>query len=136
MISENQPGILQGYPLPRSSPPLCVVVVVIAVNVLGERLLEQEAAGVTARTCSRRGLRRAAADPRRGNRAARRRPRHPARRGGRAGRRVRLGQVDDRPRDRPAAAAGARPRARSRSTAPREPAATARSCAATAARSP
>jgi len=44
MISENQPGIMQGYPLPALSAALCVVAVVIAVNVLGERLLEREAA--------------------------------------------------------------------------------------------
>jgi peptide/nickel transport system permease protein len=43
MISENQPGIMQGYPLPAISAALCVVAVVIAVNVLGERLLEREA---------------------------------------------------------------------------------------------
>jgi peptide/nickel transport system permease protein len=43
MISENQPGILLGYPLPSLVAALCVVVVVIAVNVLGERLLEREA---------------------------------------------------------------------------------------------
>jgi peptide/nickel transport system permease protein len=41
MISENQPGILQGYPLPSLAPGLCIVVVVIAFNVLGERLFEQ-----------------------------------------------------------------------------------------------
>ena len=44
MISENQPGILQGYPLPALAAAASVVVVVIAVNVLGERLLEKEAA--------------------------------------------------------------------------------------------
>ena len=42
MISENEPGILQGYPLPALSAAACVVIVVIAVNVLGERLLEWE----------------------------------------------------------------------------------------------
>jgi peptide/nickel transport system permease protein len=41
MISENQPGILQGYPLPSLGAGLCIVVVVIAFNVLGERLFEQ-----------------------------------------------------------------------------------------------
>jgi peptide/nickel transport system permease protein len=40
MISENEPGILQGYPLPALAAAACVVFVVIAVNVLGERLLE------------------------------------------------------------------------------------------------
>ena len=42
MISENEPGILQGYPLPALAAAACVVFVVIAVNVLGERLLEGE----------------------------------------------------------------------------------------------
>jgi peptide/nickel transport system permease protein len=41
MISENESGILQGYPLPALAPSVCIVVVVIAVNVLGERLFEQ-----------------------------------------------------------------------------------------------
>ena len=44
MISENEPGIQLGYPLPALTGALCVVAVVIAVNVLGERLLEKEAA--------------------------------------------------------------------------------------------
>ena len=42
MISENEPGIMQGYPLPALAAAACVVFVVIAVNVLGERLLENE----------------------------------------------------------------------------------------------
>jgi peptide/nickel transport system permease protein len=41
MISENQTGIVQGYPLPALAPGLCIVAVVVAVNVLGERLFEQ-----------------------------------------------------------------------------------------------
>jgi peptide/nickel transport system permease protein len=41
MISENEDGILQGYPLPALAASVCIVVVVIAVNVLGERLFEQ-----------------------------------------------------------------------------------------------
>jgi peptide/nickel transport system permease protein len=41
MISENQPGILQGYPLPALAAGLCIVGVVIAFNVLGERLFER-----------------------------------------------------------------------------------------------
>ena len=45
MISENQPGILQGYPLPALAAGLCIVGVVIAFNVLGERLFEQAQAG-------------------------------------------------------------------------------------------
>jgi peptide/nickel transport system permease protein len=38
MISENQVGILQGYPLPALSAGICIVLVVVAFNVLGERL--------------------------------------------------------------------------------------------------
>jgi peptide/nickel transport system permease protein len=41
MISENQAGIMQGYPLPALAGGLCIVAVVIAVNVLGERLFER-----------------------------------------------------------------------------------------------
>jgi peptide/nickel transport system permease protein len=41
MISENHTGIVQGYPLPALSAGVCIVAVVIAVNVLGERLFEQ-----------------------------------------------------------------------------------------------
>ena len=41
MISENQPGILQGYPLPALAAGVCIVAVVIAFNILGERLFEQ-----------------------------------------------------------------------------------------------
>jgi len=41
MISENQAGLLEGYPLPALAPGVCIVIVVIAVNVLGERLFEQ-----------------------------------------------------------------------------------------------
>lgn len=41
MISENQVGVLQGYPLPAFAGGLCIVAVVIAVNVLGERLFEE-----------------------------------------------------------------------------------------------
>ncbi len=41
MISENQVGIPQGYPLPALAACACIVAVVIAVNVLGERLFEQ-----------------------------------------------------------------------------------------------
>lgn len=38
MISENQTGIMQGYPLPALAAGICIVVVVIAFNILGERL--------------------------------------------------------------------------------------------------
>jgi peptide/nickel transport system permease protein len=41
MISENQTGIVQGYPLPALSAGVCIVAVVIAFNVLGERLFER-----------------------------------------------------------------------------------------------
>jgi peptide/nickel transport system permease protein len=41
MIAENQTGIPQGYPLPALAAGLCIVAVVIAVNVLGERLFDQ-----------------------------------------------------------------------------------------------
>jgi peptide/nickel transport system permease protein len=41
MISENQTGLPQGYPLPALSAGLCIVAVVIAFNVLGERLSER-----------------------------------------------------------------------------------------------
>jgi ABC-type dipeptide/oligopeptide/nickel transport system permease subunit len=37
----DQVGIAQGYPLPALVACACIVVVVIAVNVLGERLFEQ-----------------------------------------------------------------------------------------------
>jgi peptide/nickel transport system permease protein len=45
MISENQVGIPQGYPLPALAAGACIVAVVIAFNVLGERLFEQAQAG-------------------------------------------------------------------------------------------
>jgi peptide/nickel transport system permease protein len=41
MISENQVGIPQGYPLPALAAGACIVAVVIAFNLLGERLFEQ-----------------------------------------------------------------------------------------------
>jgi peptide/nickel transport system permease protein len=42
MIEENQVGIVQGYPLPALSAGVAIVVVVIAVNLLGERLFERQ----------------------------------------------------------------------------------------------
>lgn len=39
MISENQSGVLQDYPLPALSAGVCIVMVVVAMNILGERLL-------------------------------------------------------------------------------------------------
>jgi peptide/nickel transport system permease protein len=41
MISENQTGIPQGYPLPALAAGICIVVVVVAFNVLGERLFAE-----------------------------------------------------------------------------------------------
>jgi peptide/nickel transport system permease protein len=41
MISENAVGLQEGYPLPTLAAGACVVIVVIAFNVLGERLLSR-----------------------------------------------------------------------------------------------
>ena len=41
MVSENQQGIIQGYSIPALAAGLCIVVVVVAVNILGERLYER-----------------------------------------------------------------------------------------------
>ena len=41
MLSENQTGIPQGYPLPALAAGICIVVVVVAFNVLGERLFAE-----------------------------------------------------------------------------------------------
>jgi len=41
MISENQSGVVQGYPLAALFAGICIVVVVVAFNILGERLYEQ-----------------------------------------------------------------------------------------------
>lgn len=41
MISENQSGVVQGYPLAALAAGICIVVVVVAFNILGERLYEQ-----------------------------------------------------------------------------------------------
>ena len=38
MIFENEVGIPQGYPLPALAAGTCIVLVVVAFNVLGERL--------------------------------------------------------------------------------------------------
>jgi len=38
MVASGQAGVLQGYPLESLSAGLCIVVVVVAVNLLGERL--------------------------------------------------------------------------------------------------
>ena len=56
MISENQDGLLLGHPLPAVAAGLCIVTVVIAVNLLGERLFEQAQAarGSATRPCRAR----------------------------------------------------------------------------------
>jgi peptide/nickel transport system permease protein len=41
MVSTGQPGVLQGYPAESLSAGLCIVAVVVAVNLLGERLSER-----------------------------------------------------------------------------------------------
>jgi peptide/nickel transport system permease protein len=41
MIAENQSGVVQGYPLAALAAGVCIVVVVVAFNILGERLYEQ-----------------------------------------------------------------------------------------------
>jgi peptide/nickel transport system permease protein len=41
MVSENQQGIIQGFPIPSLAAGLCIVVVVVAFNIFGERLYEQ-----------------------------------------------------------------------------------------------
>lgn len=41
MVSTGQSGVLQGYPMESLSAGICIVVVVVAVNILGERLTER-----------------------------------------------------------------------------------------------
>lgn len=41
MISENQSGVVQGYPLAALAAGISIVAVVVAFNILGERLYEQ-----------------------------------------------------------------------------------------------
>ncbi len=41
MVSTGQSGVLQGYPLESLSAGVCIIAVVIAVNILGERLTER-----------------------------------------------------------------------------------------------
>jgi peptide/nickel transport system permease protein len=45
MVSTGQAGVLQGYPLESLTAGLCLVVVVVAVNLLGERLAARESEG-------------------------------------------------------------------------------------------
>lgn len=40
MVSENSSGVVQGYPLPALSAGVCIVLVVIATSLLGQRLHE------------------------------------------------------------------------------------------------
>jgi peptide/nickel transport system permease protein len=44
MVASGQAGVLQGYPAESLSAGLCIVVVVVAVNLLGERLAAKEEA--------------------------------------------------------------------------------------------
>jgi peptide/nickel transport system permease protein len=41
MVSTGQSGVLQGYPMESLSAGICIVAVVVAVNLLGERLTER-----------------------------------------------------------------------------------------------
>jgi peptide/nickel transport system permease protein len=45
MVSTGQSGVLQGYPAESLSAGLCIVVVVVAVNLLGERLAQRDSEG-------------------------------------------------------------------------------------------
>jgi peptide/nickel transport system permease protein len=45
MVASGQSGVLQGYPLESLTAGLCIVVVVVAVNLLGERLAADESEG-------------------------------------------------------------------------------------------
>jgi peptide/nickel transport system permease protein len=42
MVSTGQSGVLQGYPAESLSAGLCIVIVVVAVNLLGERLAQRD----------------------------------------------------------------------------------------------
>jgi peptide/nickel transport system permease protein len=44
MVSTGEPGVLQGYPLESLAAGLCIVIVVVAVNLLGERLAQRREA--------------------------------------------------------------------------------------------
>jgi peptide/nickel transport system permease protein len=45
MVSTGESGVLQGWPLESLSAGLCIVLVVVAVNLLGERLAERDEGG-------------------------------------------------------------------------------------------
>jgi peptide/nickel transport system permease protein len=42
MVSTGETGVLQGYPLESLSAGICIVLVVVAVNLLGERIAARE----------------------------------------------------------------------------------------------
>ena len=41
MVSTGETGVVQGYPLESLSAGLCIVLVVVAVNLLGERMVQR-----------------------------------------------------------------------------------------------
>ncbi|MCU1361830.1 MAG: binding-protein-dependent transport system inner rane component, partial [Ilumatobacteraceae bacterium] len=41
MVANGQSGVLQGYPMESLAAGLCIVIVVVAVNLLGERLTDR-----------------------------------------------------------------------------------------------
>ncbi len=45
MVAEGETGVLQGYPAESLAAGLCIVVVVVAVNLLGERLIDTRTEG-------------------------------------------------------------------------------------------
>ncbi|HEY6758007.1 MAG TPA: ABC transporter permease [Baekduia sp.] len=45
MVATGQSGVLQGYPMESLTAGLCIVVVVVAVNLLGERLAAKDSEG-------------------------------------------------------------------------------------------
>ena len=45
MVAEGQSGVLQGYPAESLAAGLCIMIVVVAVNLLGERLNDRAASG-------------------------------------------------------------------------------------------
>ena len=50
MINEAQPGIAGGHSLPAVVPAIAVVIVVVAVNIIGEELSERIGGGVSVMT--------------------------------------------------------------------------------------
>ena len=41
MVANGQSGVLQGYPMESLAAGVCIVLVVVAVNLLGERLTDR-----------------------------------------------------------------------------------------------